>query len=540
MIFSIRTRREFGVAAFIFTVALANAALFQWPLYALAASTRTAFDRSSVLALATLFVLQMVISVTVFGLSAVVSLRLLKWLCALCTVGNAVALYFIVQYRIVIDATMIGNVFHTNVREASELAHPKLLLTLLLLGVLPAWALLRVRLAPLARLRRAGIVLATLALGSVFLYANAQSWLWIDKNAKQFGGLVLPWSYVINTARYMKDEAELHRTVEPLPALSVKRPGGIVFVLVIGESARAQDFSLYGYGRPTNPLLQGDGVVALAGARSCATYTTASLRCMLSSKGADGMGGGDEPLPSYLYRHGIEVIWRTNNFGEPPLKVSRYDTADQIRKTCSGDCTPLNYDEVLLYGLDGLLRHGTADTKTLIVLHQGGSHGPQYASKYPPGFERFKPTCRSVDLQKCSSAELVNAYDNTIVYTDHVLHEVIGLLRSVHDRPTVMLYMSDHGESLGENGLYLHGVPKSFAPDVQSAVPLVVWMSDEFKHLGATVEPASGSTQGLSHDIVFHSVLGAMGLGSPVYRPANDLFHIVPAERPGATTGRTQ
>jgi lipid A ethanolaminephosphotransferase len=533
---AMRTRREFGVAAFVFAISLANAILFQWPLYALAVSTRAAFDSGSVLAIATLFVLQMVISVTVLGLSAIVSRRLLKCLCALFTVGNAIALYFIVQYRIVIDATMIGNVFHTNVKEASELAHPKLLLYLLL-GILAAWALLRVRLVPSPRVRRAGAVLAALALGSVFLYANAQSWLWIDKNAKQFGGLVLPWSYVINTVRYMKDEAELHRAVEPLPALSVKRPGGIVFVLVIGESARAQNFSLYGYGRPTNSLLQGDGVVALAGAHSCATYTTASLRCMLSSKGAGGMGGGDEPLPSYLHRYGIEVVWRSNNFGEPPLKVSRYETADQIRKACSGDCARLHYDDVLLYGLDALLRQGQADTKTLVVLHQGGSHGPQYASKYPPAFERFKPTCHSVELQKCSNAELVNAYDNTVVYTDHVLHEVIGLLRTVHDRPTVMLYMSDHGESLGENGLYLHGVPKSFAPEVQSAVPLVVWMSDEFKRLGASVRPASGFAGGLTHDVVFHSVLGAMGLDSPVYQPANDLFRFTTSAAPGGASG---
>lgn len=529
---SLPTGRQVGVPTFLLGFALANAALFQWPLYLLAASTRTAFDGSSVLALATLFVLQLVISVTVLGLAALVSIRLLKGLCAFFTVGNAIALYFIVQYRIVIDATMIGNVFNTNVHEASELAHPKLLLYLLLLGVLPAWALVRLRVARTPRWRRAGVVLATLVLGSGFLYANAQSWLWIDKNAKHFGGLVLPWSYVINTTRYIKDEAELHRKVEPLPPLAIKRPGGIVFVLVIGEAARAQNFSLYGYGRPTNPLLAGEGVVALPGAHSCATYTTASLRCILSSKGEGGMGGGDEPLPSYLYRHGIEVIWRTNNFGEPPLHVSRYDSADAIRKTCGGDCARLNYDDVLLYGLDALLHHGTADTKTFIVLHQGGSHGPQYATKYPPAFERFKPVCHSVDLQQCSSAELVNAYDNTIVYTDYVLHEVIEALKTVHDRPTVMLYMSDHGESLGENGLYLHGVPKSLAPEVQSAVPLVVWMSDAFKAQGASVKPPSSFPAGLSHDMVFHSVMGAMGLSSPVYQSANDVFLFGPSHAP--------
>jgi lipid A ethanolaminephosphotransferase len=516
--------RAFGIVPFVVGFGLLNAVLFQWPLYRLAASTRTAFDGNAVLALSTLFMLQWVISVFVLGLAALVSRRLVKGLCALFLVGNAAALYFINQYHIVIDATMIGNVVNTNAKEASDLFHPMLLGYVLLLGALPAWALLRTPIAASSRLRRAGILLAVLALGCTWLYANAQSWLWIDKNAKQFGGLVLPWSYVINTARHYKEEAELHRKVEPLPNATVVRPGGAVVVLVLGESARRANFSLYGSGRPTNPELAGDGVVAFPNAHACATYTTASLRCMLSHRGEAGMGGGDEPLPSYLQRQGVDVTWRSNNFGEPPLKVGRYDTADAIRKACHGECALLDYDEVLLDGFDALLHKGTADTRTLIVLHEGGSHGPQYVRKYPPEFERFQPTCKSVELSKCSSAELVNAYDNTIVYTDHVLHRVIEGLKTVHDRPTVMLYMSDHGESLGENGLYLHGMPKSFAPEVQSAVPLIVWTSDEFRRRGGAVKDASAFGAGPTHDVVFHSVMGALGLSSSIYEPNKDLF----------------
>jgi lipid A ethanolaminephosphotransferase len=517
-------KSELGTGRFILLFSLFNTALFQWPLYAFALSTRAAFDWSTVLALGTLFVFQLTISMTVLGLCALVSIRFVKILCALLTVGNAAALYFIVQYKVVIDATMVGNIVNTNVKEASELAHPKLLLYVALLGVLPAVFLLRQRVAASTRLRRGAVVALSLVLGSSFLYANAQSWLWIDKNAKAFGGMILPWSYVINTVRYYKSEAERHRVAELLPPLTGKRPGGIVFVLVIGEAARAQNFSLYGSPRETNPLLKQDGVVAYPGARSCATYTTASLRCMLSHKGENGLAGNDEPLPSYLQRHGVEVVWRTNNFGEPPLKVGRYDTADQIRKTCKQDCARLDYDDVLLYGLDEILRGGKPDTKTLIVLHQGGSHGPQYAKKYPAEFNRFTPVCQSVDLQKCGSSELLNAYDNTIVYTDDVLHRVIGLLKSVKDRPTVMLYMSDHGESLGEGGLYLHGVPMALAPQVQSSVPLLVWASDEFLRRGGGIKSPSDFGKTPTHDVIFHSVMGAMGLSSPVYVPQNDLF----------------
>lgn len=535
---TIKHFRNVDVTTFILLYSLFNAALFQWPLYRLALASRTAIDRDTILAVVTLFVLQLVVTVAILGLSALVSSRLAKALCVLFTVGNAIALYFIVQYGIVIDATMIGNVVNTNAKEASELAHPMLLVYVVLLGLLPAYLVWRLRLADSTRLRRATVVLLTVVLGSGWLYANAQSWLWIDKNAKQFGGLVLPWSYVINTARYFKDEAERHRPVEPLPPVTSKRPGGMVFVLVLGEAARAQDFSLFGYQRDTNPELAHDGVVPFPGAHSCATYTTASLRCMLSYKGSEGMTGHDEPLPSYLQRQGVEVVWRSNNFGEPPIKVSRYDTADALRKTCKGDCARLNYDEVLLYGLDDILRKGSADAKTLIILHEGGSHGPQYTKKYPPAFERFKPTCQSVELQKCSSTELVNAYDNTIVYTDDVLHRLIELLKTVKDRPTAMLYMSDHGESLGEGGLYLHGVPKAFAPAVQTSVPLIVWASDAFIQQGGGIKDPASFGNRLSQDMVFHSVMGALGLRSKIYRPENDLFRFTTVQAAPGTPGK--
>lgn len=520
----IRRVPRLDVAAFVLLFALLNAALFQWPLYRFALSTRTSIDRDAMLAVATLFVLQLIVTVGVLGLCSVLSTRLVKAVCMLFTVGNAIALYFIVQYGIVIDATMVGNVINTNVREASELAHPVMAAYAVLLGLLPAYGLWRMPLADSTRLRRVVVVVATLLGGSGWLYANARTWPWIDKNAKQFGGLILPWSYVINTARYYKDEADRHRVAELLPPLTSKRPGGMVFVLVLGESARAQNFSLFGYGRDTNQRLARDGVVAFPGAHACATYTTAALRCMLSYKGRAGAASNDEPLPSYLQRQGVEVIWRSNNFGEPPLKVSRYDTADQLRKTCSRDCARLDYDDVLLYGLEDILRRGPPDSKTLVILHQGGSHGPQYTKKYPPEFERFKPTCRSVELQKCSRTELVNAYDNTIVYTDDVLHRVIELLKTVKDRPSVMLYMSDHGESLGENGLYLHGVPNAFAPEVQTAVPLLVWLSDAFVRAGGRTKDRASFGARLSDDMVFHSVMGAMGLRSKVYRPDDDLF----------------
>ena len=523
MLFDHWRGRVLGVANFIVLFALLNTLMFQWPLYRLAAATRTTLDVRAALDIATLCVFQLMVSITILGLFSLVSIRVLKALCIFLLVGNAVALYFIVQYRVFLDETMVGNIVNTNWREAAGLAHPRLLLYVVLLGLLPAALVWRLPVGAGSRLKRATLIALSLVLGSSWVYANAPSWLWIDRHAKAFGGLVLPWSYVINTARYFKSERERHRVVQLLPAITTSRPGGMMFVLVIGEAARTRNFSLYGYSRDTNPRLAHDGVVVYSGARACATYTTAALRCMLSYRGAAGQSADDEPLPSYLYRNGVEVIWRSNNFGEPPLQVSRYDSAGAIRSACAADCSNLQYDEVLLNGLAALLRD-KPDRKTLVVLHQGGSHGPQYFSKYPPAFAAFRPACQSVELQRCRPGELINAYDNTIVYTDAFLHRVIDLLKSVPDRPGAMLYMADHGESLGEGGLYLHGVPMALAPEVQTSVPLVAWVSDDFRRRGGGLKSAAQLSAALSQDLVFHSVMGALGLRSAIYVAGNDLF----------------
>ena len=227
-----------------------------------------------------------------------------------------------------------------------------------------------------------------------------------------------------------------------------------------------------------------------------------------------------EPLPSYVQRTGVDVLWRSNNWGEPPLKINRYQRDGEIRKTCQDE--RCNYDEVLLHNLEQDMQNSTQD-KTFVVLHQRGSHGPSYFKNYPSKFTEFKPVCSSVDLQKCTNAELINAYDNTVLYTDHFLYRVIELLRTFQ-QPTVMLYVSDHGESLGEYGLYLHGAPYSIAPDVQKKVPFIVWMSDEFKRQKGIKNSDVGKGSNYSQDNVFHSVMGALGIRSDIYNKQLDIF----------------
>jgi len=377
-----------------------------------------------------------------------------------------------------------------------------------------------------SRLKRLRLLAITGVLGCAVVYAGSSTWLWFDKQAKHLGGLMLPWAYLANSARHFEDRADANRKQEPLPPLhfrAVTHPERkTIVVLVIGESARAKNFSLYGYNRDTNPQLANAGVIVLPDARACATYTTAAIRCMLSHQGSDSSARvSEEPLPNYLQRHGVEVIWRSNNRGEPQLKVALYQRADDLRKSCAG--TGCEDDDALLYQLRHMLANSTS-RRIFVVLHPAGSHGPTYYRKVPAAFARFQPVCQSVDLGKCSQQSLVNAYDNTIVYTDHFLAETIKLLQAVPNSASTMIYLSDHGESLGEHGFYLHGAPNSIAPDEQRAVPFLVWMSPEFSAAKSVSARDMLAKAPFGDDNIFHSVLGAFGGRSAVYKPELDLF----------------
>ncbi|MFA7400368.1 MAG: sulfatase-like hydrolase/transferase, partial [Sideroxydans sp.] len=298
--------------------------------------------------------------------------------------------------------------------------------------------------------------------------------------------------------------------------------GKTVVVLVIGESARAANFSLYGYARNTNPLLSEAGAIAIPNSHSCSTYTTASIQCMLAHVDSSStLIHNYEALPSYLQSNGVDVIWISNNWGEPPLKVGTYLKASEVRGDCKGLGCQL--DEGMLTGLAERIAK-TPNDKVFVVLHQSGSHGPDYFNHYPQDAEKFSPACRSVQVQDCSADELNNAYDNTILFTDRFLSKTIALLRSLPNTSTLMMYASDHGESLGEHGLYLHGTPYSLAPDVQKDIPYIVWMSPAFKQDKTLTADAALSHAQHAHETIFHSVMGAFDMRSEIYKPQFDIF----------------
>lgn len=525
-------RPQVGAAALIAAIALLNAALYHAPLFAFAVARLDALSLGGMLTLATLFVLVAFVTALALASLALVSRRLLKPLCMVGAVLNACALYFIQAYGALLDKTMMGNVLNTDVAEVTALWHPLLLLYVLALGLGPCLLLAWVRLRAARRLRLAGFAGLVLVFGAGWIYAASSTWLWIDKHAKSIGGLILPWSYTINLARYQTSQWAASRQAEPLPDARFASDEKTVVILVIGESARRRNFSLYGYARATNPVLSVSGAVPLASARACATYTTEALLCLLSHDDPGlRLAGAVELLPSYLQRHGIDVIWRSNNWGEPPLKVGSYERAKDLQRSCTG--TMCSHDDLLLSGLAQRIRSSPA-RKVFVVLHQSGSHGPAYHTKVPPSFERFKPVCDSVELSRCTPQSLVNAYDNTILYTDHVVGRAIGLLKEMAGVPATLLYISDHGESLGEHGLYLHGTPMALAPDVQKEVPFVVWMSDGFQRRHGIDAPTLARASAHSPGQVFHSVMGAFDMRSSIYRPQLDIY----AAGTGAANGR--
>lgn len=507
---------------FYYLILLLSLGLYHWPLMQFAASKLDLSHWAGMQTLVTVLALITLLSCVVFGALLLVSRRLFKLVLSFVALTNALALYFMLTYQVIIDRTMIGNIVNTDMSEAGELWHPKLLLYLLVLGVGPIVLLWQWPIQKIRRLRLLAhsALVAVLCIG--WMAASGSTWLWIDKHAKQLGGQILPWGYVANSLRYYAAYAEANAPQQPLPPLTKQAQGKRLVVLVIGETARKQNFALYGYERPTNPKLLTTGAIAMNNPVACSTYTTASIKCMLSHADPATLDANYEVLPSYLHRHGMEVIWHSNNWGQPPMSVTSYRRAGELVTTCDGPNCHL--DDVLLTGLKARIQAAESD-KVLIVLHQKGSHGPAYHTRYGEGQAVFQPVCESVDLAQCEPMALMNAYDNSIVHTDALLFDTITMLKQLPDWPSTMVYMSDHGESLGEFGLYLHGTPYAIAPEVQKQVPMIVWMSDSFQQQAKVDGQKINQRQYHDQHMIFHSIMGALGLKNDVYQPLLDIFH---------------
>ena len=482
------------------------------------------------------------------ALMALLAWRLtLKPAATLLLVATAAGSHFMGSYGVVIDPGMMRNVLETDLHEARALVDVRLLLALVLLAGLPAWWLWRQPLAP-RRFGRAlwqnaatvgAALLVLLAAGLASFQPLASSM----RNHKDLRYLFNPLNSVYALARDVGlPRANAATPIEPLGAdaqvaSAVSAARAPLLVLVLGETGRSGNFGLNGYARDTTPELAREAVVSFRNAWACGTSTAVSVPCMFSGLGREQFkpdaAQRAEGLLDVLQHAGLAVLWLDNQSGCKGVcdRVPHAATCPQ------GDCL----DDVMLAGLDerlAALDPARRARGTVIVMHQIGSHGPAYHLRSGPAQKRFMPECTAASLTACSREAIVNAYDNSIAATDHALALTIRWLKARGDAPTAMVYVADHGESLGENNLFLHGMPYAIAPEVQKRVPWVTWMSPAWqRESGVDLAClASRRDEMLTHDGYFHSVLGLMGVHTRVYQRTLDAY--APCRAEGVASAR--
>ena len=395
-------------------------------------------------------------------------------------------------YGIAFDPNMARNVISTDVHEASAYFSAGTLLLALAAGLPPVLAASAADMTP-AGLRpaavRGGVAILALAAGAGALFTQMNTLAAVMRNDKALRYLItpvnVPYSLAATLARDASPDAAQKRIVDPKPEFSVRLSRPAVLLVVIGETTRSANWGLAGYARS---------------------------RII-----------GEEALPSLLARAGAHVVWVDNQSGcKGTCAGTEVRSPDPKSAACaSGRC----FDGVLLDELDADLANLPADRPTVLFYHMYGEHGPRYHADSPAHAKVWTPECTDADLGACTKESIINAYDNAVRYTDGVLAGLVKRLKARTDIDAGFVYVSDHGESLGEGGLYLHGAPYFMAPSEQIRVPMVMWLSKDwsrtfgFDAANLAREPAGGVT----HEHLYSTVLGMLGVQSTTRRPRWDL-----------------
>jgi lipid A ethanolaminephosphotransferase len=463
-------------------------------------------------------------------------------------IAAALGMHFMMSYGVVIDDTMMINVFQTDPRETRDLLNTRLFITLLLVAGLPIIWLLRqpVQQAGWRKqlLRNALILIAGCALLITAIALSFQGFSSLMRNHKHVRYLLNPLNSIYAIGQIATKP--LRHGPQPLQAIGQDAKLGASYatggkppllMIVVGETARSANFSFNGYARETTPqmkaLSQIEPFVYWKDAWSCGTNTASSLPCMFSHLGKEEFEDSKaryESLLDVLQRAGLAVLWIDNQSGCKGVcdRVPNANTlAAKVPEHCSsGEC----HDLVMLHDLDARIAALPAEQRAkgvVVVLHQMGSHGPAYFKRVPPEFKKFQPECLTNNLSECTREQITNSYDNTLLYTDQLLFSSIKWLKSRENTArSAMIYVSDHGESLGEKGIYLHGLPYAIAPNEQKQIPWLNWFSPEFvaaKKLDVTCLQNNAS-QRITHDNLFHSVLGLLDVKTALHSPKLDVY----------------
>lgn len=465
--------------------------------------------------------------------------KLGKWAVMILLVLSAASDYALQNLGIVINSDMIRNFAETNLREASDFFTFHSVCYVFVVGIVPAILVFftDIRFSSFKNELKTRLLAFFISLALVGASAAAfyKEYVSFGRNNKEVRYYINTFNYIYAVGRYYKRAADANRKFVILDASPTINPNKSaeprVVVMIVGETARAQNFSLYGYAKNTNPLLsERNDIIVFDDVYSCGTSTAISLPCMFSQLPKKKFSVTDalyqQNLLDIAKLAGYDIIWKDNDDGCKKVcdRIGKIDArAGNKQPYCFGDYC---YDDILIDGLDDTLKSVKKDT--LIVLHAMGSHGPTYYKRYPDKFKLFTPTCDSTNLQDCTQEQIINSYDNTIVYTDYVISSVIDILKQNPQLQTSMLYVSDHGESLGENNLYLHGLPYAIAPDEQKKVPMILWLSETAQNnlnIDRKCLQTEAKTQTFSHDNYFHSVLNLLDISTSAYNPSLNLFH---------------
>jgi len=444
--------------------------------------------------------------------------------------------YFMNSYHIVIDDSMIRNTLQTDLKESMDLFSIKQLLYFVVLGLVPAYLVYKmpisygdIKTSLFSKLKQSLFLLAIILL-SIFLFSKHYASFAREHKPLRYSTNPTYWMYSIgnyinkttNAAPIVISQigldAKITKAQDVLPKL---------IILVVGEAVRADHLGLNGYHKETTPQLKKEEIINLPNVYSCGTSTAVSVPCMFSiySKSEYSYKKGirrENVLDVLNHTNDISILWRDNNSDSKGVALrvpyQHYKTATHNTVCNDDECR----DEGLLVGLDEHIK-SQKNKDILIVLHQMGNHGPAYYKRYPKAFEKFTPTCKTNQLEECTQEEISNAYDNTILYTDDFLTKTINLLKEYKNtHQTAMLYMSDHGESLGENGIYLHGLPYFMSPDSQIHIGALAWFSSKFKKTLSLNN--FDAKKRYTHDNLFHTLLGLFNVNTKVYNKQLDMF----------------
>lgn len=355
--------------------------------------------------------------------------------------------YFVNSLGVVITPDQIQNMLQTDAREVRDLWSIRLVIWTLVFVIFPLCIVWMLNIQPASFGRQllhkslSSLLSAVLILGLLFcFYVDYAA---IFREHRDLKGMISPQNSIASTVSYYKKKAP-KANLPLIPygedahllqqAQIQKQPK--LMVLVVGETARAESFALNGYARNTNPELSKLPIINFNQVSSCGTATAVSVPCMFSGMTRQNyneqLASHREGLLDIAQRAGYQVTWIDNNSGCKGAcdRVQKYQIPAQLKQRwcdAGGEC----FDEILVDSLKDYLAHLDKNNSKpqLIVLHQMGSHGPAYFKRSKAPYQPFQPTCNTNAIQGCSTEELKNSYDNSIVYTDHVLAEIIETLK---------------------------------------------------------------------------------------------------------------